>query len=301
MFLFISILTTYGKAASEIHSALVKDSLAINNQTITDSTVSRDSTFKADSLNNNKDLDAVVYASSSDSLFFNVHSKKMYIYGKGKIKYKNTDLTSGQIDVDFVTSQISARGWKDSTANKDSGFTETPVLSENDEVYEGTRIKYNFKTQRGFISLATNKKEGSSYGGEKVKKVSKNTFFIKNGIYTTCKSNPPHTYFGAKEMKVIQKDKIIARWIFMYIEGVPLPIPIPFAVFPNETGRRSGIIVPTFGQTARLGTYFRNFGYFFALSDYYDLMLAGDYYTRGGFGIKSRVRSEEHTSELQSH
>jgi len=276
---------------SGIHSALVNDSLSVNNQIIADSTISQDSTFKADSLNaNNNDLDAVVYTSSSDSLFFNVQTKKMYIYGKGEIKYKNTDLTSGQIDVDFVTSQISARGWKDSTASKDSGFTETPVLSEDDEVYEGTRIKYNFKTQRGFISLASNKKEGSTYGGEKVKKVARDTYFIKNGIYTTCKSNPPHTYFGAKEMKVIQKDKIIARWIFMYIEGVPLPIPIPFAVFPNETGRRSGIIVPTFGQTARLGTYFRNFGYFFALSDYYDLMLAGDYYTRGGFGIKSRVR-----------
>jgi lipopolysaccharide assembly outer membrane protein LptD (OstA) len=50
------------------------------------------------------------------------------------------------------------------------------------------------------------------------------------------------------------------------------------------------MIIPTFGTTARQGTFFRNFGYFFALSDYYDFSIAGDYYTRGGFGVKGRIR-----------
>jgi len=288
--LFSFVLTSGQGLPGNVYSS-VKDSL--NNKPTSDSTVVSDSTAAPDSsVNKEMDngLDAVVYSSSSDSLFFNVLSKKMYIYGKGTVKYKKTELNSGQIDVDFITSELSARGFKDTSAKIDTGFSETPVLSEDGEVYEGTRLKYNFKTQRGFISLAKNKKEGSRYGGEKVKKVAKNTYFIKNGIYTTCKSDPPHTHFQASEMKVIQKDKIIARWIFMYIEGVPLPLPIPFAVFPNETGRRSGIIVPTFGQTARQGSYFRNFGYFLALSDYYDLTLSGDYYTRGGYGLRSRVR-----------
>ncbi len=74
-------------------------------------------------------------------------------------------------------------------------------------------------------------------------------------------------------MKVIQKDKIFAKWIFMHIGGVPVPIPIPFAVFPNETGRQSGIIAPTYGSINDRGQYFKNFGYFFAISDYMDLTL----------------------------
>ena len=48
------------------------------------------------------------------------------------------------------------------------------------------KLKYNFKTQQGFISAAKNKKEGSRYEGSAVKKVDKNTFFIRDGIYTTC-------------------------------------------------------------------------------------------------------------------
>ena len=74
----------------------------------------------------------------------------------------------------------------------------------------------------------------------------------------------------------------------MYIGGVPFPIPLPFAVFPNETGRRSGLIIPTYGQAADRGQYFRNFGYFLALNDYMDLSLTGDYYTERRLGCHAR-------------
>jgi hypothetical protein len=54
-------------------------------------------------------------------------------------------------------------------------------------------------------------------------------------------------------MKVVMNEQIIARWIWLYIGGVPLPIPLPFGVFPNQTGRRSGIIAPAYGQSAAWG------------------------------------------------
>ena len=50
---------------------------------------------------------------------------------------------------------------------------ETPVLVEASDTYEGTSIKYNFKTQQGFISLAKNSAENKTYYGEKVKKQEK--------------------------------------------------------------------------------------------------------------------------------
>ncbi|MCF8265432.1 MAG: LPS-assembly protein LptD, partial [Melioribacteraceae bacterium] len=133
-------------------------------------------------------------------------------------------------------------------------------------------------------------KEDKSYRGDKVKKVNKDVFFIEDGIYTTCQADTPHTYFTADEMKVIKDEFIVAKWIFMHVGGVPIPIPIPFGVFPNETGRRSGIIIPSYGSNDLRGQYFRNFGYYFALSDYYDLTLNGDYYSKGGYGFRGRAR-----------
>lgn len=237
------------------------------------------------------DIDAVITSTATDSIKFDLKNKHMYIFGTGELKYKETVLKGGKINVNFETNELAAEGIID---NSDSaaanGFKETPVLSEGAENYEGTSLKYNFKTQKGFISAAKNKKEGSRYEGSAVHKVDKNTFFVKDGVYTTCKSDTPHTHFTASEMKVIQKDKIFAKWIFMHIGGVPIPIPIPFAVFPNKKGRQSGIIMPTYGSISNRGQYFRNFGYFFAVNDYMDLTLNGDYYMRGGWASRARYR-----------
>ncbi|MCL6100453.1 MAG: LPS-assembly protein LptD [Bacteroidetes bacterium] len=254
-----------------------------------------DSTLKTDSTKTKKkyDVDAVINASASDSLIFDVQKKKMNLYGTGELKYKDTDLKSGIIFVDYQSNELEAFGIKDTSDTAKVKLKETPRLVEGKDAYEGTRLKYNFKNQSGFISMAKNKETDKRYEGEKVKKLDKNTYFIENGMFTTCEKDTPDTYFTASEMKVIQKDKIIARWIMMYVGGVPLPIVLPFAVFPNETGRRSGIIIPTYGEENNRGQYFKNFGYFWAISDYMDMTLTGDYYTKGGYGLHGRYRYAE--------
>lgn len=258
-----------------------KDSLAAFGK---DSLAVRDTTAK----NKSYDVDTVIYASSSDSLFFYVNQKKMDLYGNSELKYKDTDLKSANIDVNFETHNVNATGVPNDSIPGE--FKNTPVLSQGSEVYDGVSMIYNFKTTRGFINMAKTKSEGAIYSGEKIKKVDKDTYFVKDGIYTTCDANPPDYYFYSPEMKVIQKQEIIARWIWLYFGGVPFPIPLPFAVFPLQSGRRSGIIVPAFGQDAARGYYFSHFGYFWAINDYMDLNLTGDYYTRGSFGLDSRFR-----------
>ncbi len=234
------------------------------------------------------DVDTVIYSSASDSLFFYINQKKMDLYGKSQISYKGTELKSANISVDFKTDNIYASGVpSDSVAGT---LEQTPILTEDGETYNGKRMTYNFKTTRGFISSVDTKMEGAYYTGEKVKKINRNTYFIKDGIYTTCDAKPPHYYFYSDEMKVIQRQEIIAKWIWLYFGGVPFPIPIPFAVFPIQSGRRSGIIPPAFGSDPNYGYYFSHFGYFWAISDYMDLKLTADYYTRGRWGLDGRFR-----------
>jgi len=244
----------------------------------------------SDSTSQSYNVKAVIFSQCKDSLIFDIKNKKMFLYNLSKIKYGNTKLTGGRITVNFKKNELEAFGLyagKDSLKKK---LTQIPLLSEGNDNYEGKALKYNFKTKRGFILLAKSKSAQDYYKGEAVKKVSPSVYYIKNGMYTTCNSDSPVTYFTAKEMKVIQKDKIIAKWIFMYVGGVPLPLPIPFAVFPDKKGRKSGIIIPTYGSDALRGQYFHHFGYFFALSDYFDLALTGDYYLRGGWKAMSRFR-----------
>ena len=239
-----------------------------------------------DSLKDNSTgIDTIIYASSSDSLIFFVNKKKMDLYGTSHIEFKDTDLKSHKISVNFNDNTVEATG-----AYSDTSKAGLPVLKEGTEVYSGERIKYNFKTTQGYITQAGTETDGTYYKGEKIKKVSPDTYFIKDGIYTTCDHNPPHFYFYSPKMKVIQNKEIDARWIWLFFGGVPFPVPLPFAVFPIQSGRRSGIIAPVIGDDKRFGNYLSHFGYFWAINDYMDANLTADYYTRGSFALSSRFR-----------
>ncbi|TDJ56698.1 MAG: LPS-assembly protein LptD, partial [Ignavibacteria bacterium] len=263
-----------------------KDSLLIN---LLDSL----SISQADSLLENtpkpkSDIDTVIYSTASDSLIFFVKDKKMSIYGDGKIEYQQMQITSANIFIDFERNEIKATGeYPDSAKDK---LINTPVLSESGESYDGNSMTYNFKTGRGIMSAVNTEIEGAYVRGDKIKKVDKQTYFIKDGIYTTCDESCPHYYIASSRMKMEQEKELVAEWIWLYFGDVPFPVPIPFGVFPIQSGRRSGIIAPVFGTDATYGTYIGRFGYFWAINDLMDLGLTADYYTRGSFNLNSRFR-----------
>ncbi len=283
LFVYLSLFFLCGETFSQENNAniFVPDSLkAISSDS---SSILNDSTA-----NTKSDVDTVIYASASDSLIFFIQQKKMNIYGDASMQYKDTDLKSANIFVDFKTNNVEAVGVpSDSLPDK---FEHTPILKEKGETYEGFRMRYNFKSLRGYIVSAGTETEGAYYTGEKIKKVDKNTYFIEDGFYTTCEQDTPHYYFYAPEMKVINKQQLVAKWIWLYFGGVPFPIPLPFAVFPIQSGRRSGILPPAFGSSADYGFYFSRFGYFWAINDFMDVNLTADYYTRGSYNLNSRFR-----------
>ncbi|MDP1994058.1 MAG: putative LPS assembly protein LptD, partial [Ignavibacteria bacterium] len=258
------------KFISTDSSQVVSDSLALN-----------------DSTKNSSDIDSIIYSSAKDSIIFFLDQKKMHLYGSGDMHYKETQLKSGKIIVDFETSNVESFSLGKDSSNKE---IEAPVLIDKSEEYKGMRMRYNFKTSKGYITYAASEIEQASYSGAKIKKVDKQTFFIENGVYSTCTLEHPHYYFFGNEMKMIQKQQLIGRWIWLAFGDVPFPIPIPFIVFPLESGRRSGLLAPAIGERAGYGRYFSRFGYFWAISDYMDLALTSDYYTKGGYNLDSRFR-----------
>ncbi len=234
------------------------------------------------------DIDTTVFSSATDSIIFLVRDKKMKIFGNGQLSYKLTEIKSANIIINFERNEIEATGIRIDTLP--GQFAGSPVLKEGSDVYEGVRMKYNFKTGKGIISAAGTEQDGQKYSGSKIKKVDKDTYFIQDGIFTTCMDECPHFHFYSSRMKVIHKEQLVAEWIWLHFGGVPFPIPLPFGVFPIESGRRSGLIAPAFGQSGLYGPYFSRFGYFWAISDYMDWNVTGDYYTRGSWAADTRFR-----------
>jgi len=114
-----------------------------------------------------------------------------------------------------------------------------------------------------------------------------NVTYIQSGSYTTCDlEENPHFAFKFNKAKVIPGKRVITGPAYMEIAGVATPLFVPFGYFPNKTGQRSGIILPTYGEELNRGFYFQNFGYYWAMNQYMDLKIQADIFTRGSWAIK---------------
>jgi lipopolysaccharide assembly outer membrane protein LptD (OstA) len=234
-------------------------------------------------------VDTLVMYTARDSVVYSLSSKTMYLHGEGEIRYRELGLKAENIDIDWTTATLTARGVPDSTDTTGHGYRGLPDLTDRGEVYKGRTVTYNFKSKRGKIGLAETEIDDAFYYGENIKKVDDDVLFVGGGVYTTCDLPHPHYYFGSPEMKVVVKDEIVARPVVMYVSDVPV-MALPFGVFPNKSGRRSGLVVPTFGLSSDRGRYLQHLGYYWAMSDYTDWSLTGDGYTNGSWVLYSNFR-----------
>ena len=217
-----------------------------------------------------------------DSIRFSVEEKKVFLYGEAQINYGDIELKAAYIIIDQNTKEVYAEGVTDSTG-KTIG---TPQFKSGDQDFAAKRMRYNFNTKKGKIIEVVTKQGEGNLRGEQVKKSADESYYIKDGGYTTCDADEPHYMIKARKLKVIPNDKIVSGPAFLMFEGVYTPLVVPFGWFPTKQGRKSGIIFPEYGESPSQGFFFRNFGYYLNLGDKIDLALTGDIYTRGSYGVR---------------
>ncbi len=262
---------------SIIKNAIPNDSLSLT----TDTLPSGDSTVIKFPVSGDA-LDADVTYSAKDSIVYDVADKKVHLYGDAEATYKNIKLNADYIQYDWVSGTLTAEVNKDSLGNP-IGYAE---FSEGDSKYKAKKLSYNFKTTKGKVyQVITQEGEGYVHG-EEVKRNEYKEWYGYRGKYTTCNLEHPHFYIKAKKMKVVP-DKVIATGpANLVVADVPLPLFIPFGLFPIKRGQRSGILLPEYGEEQTRGFFLRNGGYYFGFSDYIDAALRADIYSNGSFAIK---------------
>jgi lipopolysaccharide assembly outer membrane protein LptD (OstA) len=216
---------------------------------------------------------------AKDSIRFDIKNKHVYLFGNSEIYYEDITLKSEEIEIDIDSNTVIARGKEDSTGK----YFGEPVFLQGGTELKSHEIKYNFKSKKGIIIDAMTH-EGENYiHGDKIYKSADDILYIKNGKYTTCNLEHPHYFFSAKKLKIIPEDKIITGPANLVIEDVPTPIAIPFGFFPNSKKQKSGIIVPSFGESGQYGFFLIDGGYYFGISDNINMKLTGDFYTNGSW------------------
>jgi len=227
------------------------------------------------------DITTTINYSAKDSIKFGVINKTVYLYGEAKIDYGAIKVEAEQIEIDWATNTVTARGIVDSLGNK----TGMPVFHNGAEVYVTKGMKYNFKTGRASISeVVTQQGEGYVHGKEVFKNEDNELFSLGNS-YTTCNLEIPHYSIESKKTKAIPNDKIISGPFHLAINQVPTPLGFMFGMFPMQSESSSGVIIPSYGEERRRGFFLKGGGYFFDISDYVKTRITGELYSKGGNGV----------------
>ena len=209
--------------------------------------------------------------------------QKITLYDNAKINYEDMEITAGIIVIDYVKNEVYAGRLKDTLGN----YSQAPVFKQGSDVVEPDSIRFNFNTQKALIFNSRTEQSGGYIIADVTKKENDSVYFISRGKFTTSDNlEDPEYYFLMRNAKVVPGKKVVTGFTNMFIADVPTPIGMPFAYFPLTQKRTSGVIFPSFGEQNERGYFLQNGGYYFAVSDYFDLAILGDYYTNGSYGMR---------------
>jgi lipopolysaccharide assembly outer membrane protein LptD (OstA) len=172
------------------------------------------------------------------------------------ITYKDIKLTSDSARYYIETNHLEAFGACD--------------LRQMNDSIKGDFLKYNIDSKKALMTRGKTQIDKGFLDGKEIYWIDEKTVNSYHGKYTTCNDSPPHYYFYSPKMKVYLGDMVIARPIFLYIQGIPV-LGAPFWFVPISSKRKSGLLPFRIGNSSTFGKYIRDFAYYLVISDYADI------------------------------
>lgn len=204
------------------------------------------------------------------------------MYNNAYIKYEDMRIDAGLIILDYNKNEVYAKG-----IDSAGVYSQRPVFVQGANKVEPDSIRYNFNSEKALVYNSRTEQSGFRVIAEVTKKVNDSVVYLRNVKFTTSKNiDDPEYYFYTRKAKFVPKKKIVTGLTNMYIADVPTPVGLPFAYFPLSEDRTSGFILPSFGENNSRGFFLQNGGYYFAINDYLDFTITGDYYTNGSYALR---------------
>ena len=245
----------------------------------TDSTVKDSVKPKTEFLTDIVEYHALEYVS------FNRKKQQLYLYNIGEVTYGDMNIKAGEIIIDYSKNEVYAKGIIDDSTGV---YVQKPVFTQGQNVIEPDSLRFNTDTERALIYKSQTEQGDGTIVAQVTKRENDSLYFIADAIYTTSQNlDDPEYYIKIRKGKVVPDNKIVTSLANLFFYNVPTPIGIPFGFFPLTKTHKSGVLMPTYSDSRQRGFSLQNGGYYFAISDYVDLALTGDYYTNGSYGIRA--------------
>jgi hypothetical protein len=225
-------------------------------------------------------IDSKITYKATDFIKRDIINKRFILVKNAVMNYGDLEIKADSITIDMNTNLLFAIGRRDTTGK----VIGKPAFKQGGNEFESDELTYNFKTRKALIKNIITKQDAGLLHSAYTKLLDDGTSNISQSTYSTCDADTPHFYINLPKARVYPGKKIVSGPGNLVVEGIPLPLVIPFGFFPIQTKKAaSGLIIPRYGEEKTRGFALTDGGYYFAISDYFDLALRGSIYSNGSW------------------
>ncbi|MBV8324761.1 putative LPS assembly protein LptD [Chryseobacterium sp.] len=257
-----------------------------------------DTISKKDTIVAKKEALDDILRTKADDQRRDIPKKMTFLNKNAQVKYQDMEINADYISIDDDKHLIYARGKQDSLGK----IIEPVITMQGGKKYETNEFSYNTKTKQAIAFNARTEESEGVIIAQKTKKYSDTVYAMRRADYTTDdyfikKKDTAADYFMRaayiKLIKTKNKSQIVTGPIQMYIEQVPTPLIMPFAVLPFSAKRAAGILIPSFGEREDVGFFLNGVGYYQPIGEHFDLKLLADVYTKGSWNIRPQMNYQK--------
>ncbi|WP_370897501.1 putative LPS assembly protein LptD [Chryseobacterium gossypii] len=249
---------------------------------------------KRDTVVVNKEALEDILHTKADDQRRDVPKKMTFLNKNAQVKYQDMQIDADYISIDDNKNLIYARGKQDSLGK----IIEPVVTTQGGKKYETDQFSYNTKTKQAIAYNARTEESEGVIIANKTKKYNDSVFAMRHALYTTDeyflkkKDTAADYHLLASNIKLVKtrnKSQIITGPIQMYVEQVPTPLIMPFAILPFSDKRSAGILIPSFGERQDVGFFLNSLGYYQPIGEHFDLKVLADIYTKGSWNLRPEM------------
>ena len=255
-------------------------------KTVTDTLVIQNDSVKADTVllkvrkASAGAIDSKITYKAAELIKRDIINKRFILVKNAVINYGDLEIKADSIVINMKTNILFAIGRRDTTGK----VLGKPAFKEGSNAFESDELNYNFKTRKALIKNIITKQDAGLLHSAFTKLLEDGTSNISKSTYSTCEADTPHFYINLPRARVYPGKKIISGPGNLVVEGIPLPLVIPFGFFPIQTKKAaSGLIIPRYGEERTRGFSLTDGGYYFAINNYFDLQVKGSIYANGSW------------------
>lgn len=237
-----------------------------------------------------QEFNTLIKAFAKDSMVHDQTTECLHLYGEAKVNYDLIQLEASYLMIDFRKDEILATY----TLDKDSNKVGIPKFKDGSDEIFAEKIRYNFETEKGFITQAKIQQDETFMYMETAKRHPNEHVHFKNGRLTSCSLEDPHFHFFLTKAILIPDKRIVSGPMNLWIQGVPTPLGLPFVFIPQKEihEKKSGFLFPQYTLQSSYGMGIQNLGYYIPINDSLQTTIYADIYTKGSWGINTTTDYE---------